>query len=51
MEEETKFEIEEVMRVEQLPKIFYQLEEIGKQIDTNQQEQKIQNAQKIIKFK
>lgn len=34
MEEETKFEIEKVMRVEQLPKIFYQLEEIGKQIDT-----------------
>lgn len=34
MEEQTKFEIEKVMRVEQLPKIFYQLEEIGKQIDT-----------------
>ena len=34
MEEQTKFEIEKVMHVEQLPKIFYQLEEIGKQIDT-----------------
>lgn len=34
MEEETKFEIEKVMRVTQLPKIYYQLEEIGKQIDT-----------------
>lgn len=34
MEEQTKFEIEKVMRVTQLPKIYYQLEEIGKQIDT-----------------
>lgn len=33
MEEQTKFEIEKVMRVTQLPKIYYQLEEIGKQID------------------
>lgn len=33
MKEQTKFEIEKVMRVEQLPKIFYQLEEIGKEID------------------
>lgn len=31
---EHTFEIEKVMRVEQLPKIFYQLEEIGKEIDT-----------------
>ena len=34
MEEENKFEIEKVVRIEQLPKIFYQLEEIGKEIDT-----------------
>lgn len=33
MEEQTKFEIEKVMRVTQLPKIYYQLEEIGKRID------------------
>lgn len=33
MEEQTKFEIEKVMRVTQLPKIYYQLEEIGKEID------------------
>lgn len=34
MKEENKFEIEKVVKLEQLPKIWYQLEELGKEIDT-----------------